>query len=99
VAVETGATHELLNADQTASVVPQPAPRLLAKAVIDLFEDGERMAHLGRFARSDGMRKFDLPQTVVPFLSVYRRAAGITPKGVPVALNSLSAHPSYSGSP
>jgi glycosyltransferase involved in cell wall biosynthesis len=92
VAINNAMTREILEAGQTASVVPQPSPRLLAKAVLELVEDKGRAAKLRCGARIEAAQRFDPRQTVGRFLSLYRRAAGVGAKGLPMPLDFTSVH-------
>jgi glycosyltransferase involved in cell wall biosynthesis len=84
VAAENEATGELLGAGQTAVIVPQPAPRLLAKATLDLIEDPARAAEMANAALADAVRRFDPRYATASYFSLYRQLAGVAPKGAPV---------------
>jgi hypothetical protein len=84
VAAENDATRELLGASQTAVIVTQPAPRLLAKATLDLIEDPARAAEMANVALDDAARRFDPGHATTSFFSLYRQLAGVAPKGAPV---------------
>jgi glycosyltransferase involved in cell wall biosynthesis len=84
VAAENEATSELMGASRTAVIVPRPAPRLLAKATLDLIEDPARAADMAKAALADVARRFDPRQATTGFFSLYRQLAGVAPKGAPV---------------
>jgi glycosyltransferase involved in cell wall biosynthesis len=82
VAGATPALTEFLRDGISALLAPKLAPRLLAERILQLQEDPQRAAALGRNARVEAARRFDLRACTGSYFSLYRHAAGVAPKGV-----------------
>lgn len=71
---------ELLQDGLTASLAPKFAPRLIAQRLLQAIENPAAATVLGRNARSAAERRFQPMQAVRRFISLYRHAAGVSPK-------------------
>ncbi len=63
--------RELVTDGETALVVPTHAPSVVARAVVDLLDDPERAAALGRAAQRDATERFSLERMVGNFEAFY----------------------------
>jgi glycosyltransferase involved in cell wall biosynthesis len=89
---DTPALREFLRHGSMGWLVPRLAPRLLAKATIELFEDPRRAAALGQAARAEAIRRFDPQRMARSFASLYRRTAGVSSKGAAAELAGIEAN-------
>jgi glycosyltransferase involved in cell wall biosynthesis len=74
--VSTGIVEnrELVTDGETATLVPTHAPSAVARAVVDLLDDPERAAALGRAAQQDALERFSLERMVGNFEAFYESA-------------------------
>lgn len=72
---------ELLEDERTAGLTPNFAPRLIAQGLLNAMEDPEEATTWAQAARREAARRFDPRQNTSRFLSLYRRLAGVSPKG------------------
>ena len=70
VGVATPALREFVADPASVDRVPNPSPRLLAKSIIDLFEEPSRLAHARPI-------RFDPTRAIQRHIALYRRAAGM----------------------
>lgn len=85
VSARSLATDELLQEGRTASLAATFSPRALAQRLLQAMENPDRARQWGARARLEAGRRFDERQNVGQFLSLYRRIAGVGPKGSSVA--------------
>lgn len=71
---------ELLDEGLTASLAPTFAPRLIAQRLLLAIENAETTTQLGTYAQLVAGRRFEPAQAVSRFVSLYRHAAGVSPK-------------------
>jgi glycosyltransferase involved in cell wall biosynthesis len=81
VAVKTSVTDELLENSGTAEIVARSAPRLLAKTILELFENPGQASRLAEAGRAEAARRFDPVQSTARYFSLYRQLSGVAPKG------------------
>lgn len=81
VSAQALSTLELLEDGRTASLAAKFSPRLLAQRLLQVLEHPGQAQELGVHARLEAVRRFDQRLTVGRFLSLYRRMAGVLPKG------------------
>lgn len=63
--------RELVTDGETATLVPTHAPDAVARAIVDLLDDPDRAAALGRAAQADAVERFSLGRMVENFESFY----------------------------
>ena len=73
VATDIDGVREQLRHNETGIVVPPADPNALAKAILDILDDKNRQKCLGREARKDAERLFDLKATVENVEMLYER--------------------------
>jgi glycosyltransferase involved in cell wall biosynthesis len=81
VSAAAPAITELLEDGRTASLVPKFAPRLLAQRLLHAMENPDEAKAWGIAAQADAAVRFDPRRTAGRFIGLYKRIAGISPKG------------------
>jgi glycosyltransferase involved in cell wall biosynthesis len=76
----SSASAELLEDGATASLAPTFAPRLIAQRLLQAIENPDVAQKWGRNAQMEATRRFAPAEIVSRFISLYRHAAGISPK-------------------
>jgi glycosyltransferase involved in cell wall biosynthesis len=93
------AAGELLEDGRTAGLASSLAPRLIAQRLLHALENPDTAAAWAHAAQREAARRFDPRQNVTRFLSLYRRLAGVSPKGAAVGLAATSPAPPKSATP
>jgi glycosyltransferase involved in cell wall biosynthesis len=75
IASVTGGTPELVNDGQTGLLIPPGSVYELAEAMATLWADPNRAERMGRRARAEAERRFDLRDYVDAITQLYRRLA------------------------
>ena len=81
VGTRVGGIPEVVSDFETGRLVPPGDPESLAKAILFLLHDGDRLKAMGERGRAFAKANHDIPQIVDRFLDVYRKALSSTSDG------------------
>jgi len=79
IASRSGGTAELVRHGETGLLVPPGSAYELADAMATLWADPQTAQRMGRRARADAERRFDLKRYVGSIVRIYQRLAGLSP--------------------